>query len=86
MSSGDDCAAETTQRPVYNAFAVSQNLEELILTKHLADTSVAQTWRAWLQGECVSFEDMDAVRLIPGDWIDENCQKAITLPSASMAL
>ena len=86
MSSEDDCAVETTQRPVFNAFAVSPNLGELILTKHFADTSVAETWRAWLQGECVSFEDIDGVRLLPRDWIDDNCQKAITLPSASMAL
>ena len=86
MTSEDLNEAEATQRSTFNAFQVPQKMEELIWARHVADSNVAETWKAWLQGECLSSEEMDFVRLMPCDWIHEESEKTITVPAGSMAL
>ena len=86
MTSEDLNEAEATQRSTFNAFQVPQKMEELIWARHVADSKVAETWKAWLQGECLRSEEMDFVRLMPCDWIHEESEKTITVPAGPMAL
>ena len=79
MASANDGA-----RDPFSIF-VTPGFQEIVCVKQLANAVAAQTWAAWMQCECVTFDGLEGLDLRASGYLDEVSDTAVTLPSSSMA-